>query len=163
MNSCPCTASRAVKNFGGTISDGIQDISALLPLLGTEQCERHVGTALDKGFLYAAATPLSIFGSLGIVKTAFAIFSATITQPFYGGKWLNDAGFGTIGSVSSMITIAPGQASKKYGAEVALEKLLRDQHISDPELISDIEFSLWGESGEKKKLSVCASWFSCTC
>ncbi|KAF9259889.1 hypothetical protein L218DRAFT_629698 [Marasmius fiardii PR-910] len=153
-----------LKTFGGTISDGIQDISAILPLLGTEQCERHVGTALDKGFLYAAATPLSVFGSLGIVKSAFATFSATITHSFYGGKWLDDAGFSTIGSVSSMITIAPGQDTKKYGAEIALEKLLQDQHIDNLELVSDIEFSSWGQPGEEtaglslKPWQILSSW-----
>ncbi|KAF9268432.1 hypothetical protein L218DRAFT_853351, partial [Marasmius fiardii PR-910] len=129
--------------FGDTISTGIQDISALLPLLGTEQCERHVGTALEKGFLYAAATPLSILGSLGIVKTAFATLLATITYPFYGGDWLDDAGFKAPGSASSMVTINRG--TKQYGAEVKLERLMEDQHLSDPELVSDIEWSGWGK------------------
>ncbi|KAF9487843.1 hypothetical protein BDN71DRAFT_576037 [Pleurotus eryngii] len=32
--------------FGGTVTDGIQDVTALFPLLGTEQCEEHVGSAL---------------------------------------------------------------------------------------------------------------------
>ncbi|KAF9259917.1 hypothetical protein L218DRAFT_630707 [Marasmius fiardii PR-910] len=68
------------QNFGDTLSGGIQDISALLPLLGTEQCERHAGSALDKGFLYAAATPLSIFGSLGVAKTAYVTLIATSTS-----------------------------------------------------------------------------------
>ena len=56
------------ENVGTTLTGGIQDIAALLPLIGTDQCEKHVGSALDGGFLYAAATPLSIFGSLGVVK-----------------------------------------------------------------------------------------------
>ncbi|KAG7096444.1 hypothetical protein E1B28_003880 [Marasmius oreades] len=129
--------------FGDTISNGIQDVAALLPLLGTEQCEQHVGTALEKGFLYAAATPLSVFGTLGIVRTAFATLLATITYPFYGGIWLNDAGYSTRGSVSSMVIISPG--TKQYGAEVNLEKVMKDQNINDPELVSNIEYSGWGE------------------
>ncbi|KAK1225500.1 hypothetical protein PQX77_011558, partial [Marasmius sp. AFHP31] len=128
-------------NFGDTLSGGIQEVSALLPLLGTEQCERHVGTALDKGYLFAAATPLSIFGSLGIVKTAFATLLATTTKPFYGGLWLNDAGFDTKGSVSSMVTLAKG--TKQYGAEVQLHRLMKKQHIDDPELVKGIEWSGW--------------------
>ncbi|KAK1215101.1 hypothetical protein PQX77_022297 [Marasmius sp. AFHP31] len=128
-------------NFGDTLSGGIQEVSALLPLLGTEQCERHVGTALEKGYLFAAATPLSIFGSLGIVKTAFATLLATTTKPFYGGWWLSDAGFGTTGSVSSMITLV--KDTKQYGAEVQLQRLLKEQHIDDLELVQGIEWFGW--------------------
>ncbi|KAL0068373.1 hypothetical protein AAF712_004451 [Marasmius tenuissimus] len=132
-------------NFGDTLSSGIQDVAALLPLLGTEQCERHVGTALEKGYLYAAATPLSIFGSLGIVKTAFSTLLATTTRPFHGGSWLDDAGFGTTGSASSMVTLVKG--TQQYGAEVQLQRLMEEQHIDDPELIADIEWFGW----ERKK------------
>ncbi|KAK7041569.1 hypothetical protein VNI00_009156 [Paramarasmius palmivorus] len=128
-------------SFGETLSSGIQDIAALLPLLGTEQCEQHVGSALENGFLYAAAAPLSLFGSLGIVKVAFATFMATITRPFFGGKWLNDAGFKTPGSVSSMVTI--DKATGRYGAEVKLEKLLKEQHIDDPTLVKGFAWSGW--------------------
>ncbi|KAK1230260.1 hypothetical protein PQX77_006656 [Marasmius sp. AFHP31] len=128
-------------NFGDTLSGGIQEVSALLPLLGTEQCERHVGTALDKGWLFAAAAPLSIFGSLGIVKTAFATLLATMTRPFYGGRWLSDAGFGTTGSVSSMVTLV--KDTKQYGAEVRLQRLLKEQHIDDPELVRSVERFGW--------------------
>ncbi|KAL0571431.1 hypothetical protein V5O48_010534 [Marasmius crinis-equi] len=140
--------------FGDTISNGIQDISALLPLLGTEQCERHVGTALEKGYLYAAAAPLSIFGSLGVVRAAFATFLGTMTSPFNGGSWLDDAGFSTTGSVSSMVTIVPG--TKRYGAEVRLQQLMKEQHINDPELVSDIE--LVGSQRDNKLGSISWNW-----
>jgi hypothetical protein len=60
------------RTFGQTVSGGIQDISAVLSLLGTQQCELHVGSALRGGgrggYLYAAITPISIFGSLGVAK-----------------------------------------------------------------------------------------------
>ncbi|KAK1233781.1 hypothetical protein PQX77_003044 [Marasmius sp. AFHP31] len=128
-------------NIGDTLSGGIQEVSALLPLLGTEQCERHVGTALEKGYLFAAAAPLSIFGSLGIVKTAFATLLGTTTKPFYGGWWLSDAGFGTTGSVSSMVTLV--KDTKQYGAEVRLQRLLKEQHIDDLELVKGIERFGW--------------------
>ncbi|KAL0068378.1 hypothetical protein AAF712_004456 [Marasmius tenuissimus] len=131
-------------NFGDTLSGGIQEVSALLPLLGTEQCERHVGTALEKGYLFAAATPLSIFGSLGIVKTAFATLLATTTKTFYGGRWLSDAGFGTTGSVASMVTLV--EDTKQYGAEVQLQRLMKEQHIDDPELVKSIEWYGWRKS-----------------
>ncbi|KAJ8096412.1 hypothetical protein PM082_011575 [Marasmius tenuissimus] len=129
-----------LENFGDTISKGIQDIAALLPLLGTDQCERHVGEALQKGYLYAAATPLSIFGSLGIVKVSFATFLATMTRPFHGGNWLDDAGFGTTGSVASMVTLERG--TKRYGAEARLERLVTERHI-DPKMISNVEWFGW--------------------
>ncbi|KAJ7908824.1 hypothetical protein B0H13DRAFT_1617163, partial [Mycena leptocephala] len=49
------------------------------PVIGTEQCERHVGEALDGGFLYAAATSLSLFGRLAIVKAGTAILCASVS------------------------------------------------------------------------------------
>jgi hypothetical protein len=32
--------------FGATIAGGIQNIAGLLPLLGTQQCEEHIASAL---------------------------------------------------------------------------------------------------------------------
>ncbi|KAJ8092814.1 hypothetical protein PM082_023643 [Marasmius tenuissimus] len=130
-------------NFGDTISSGIQNIAALLPLLSTEQCEqceRHVGDALQKGYVYAAATPLSNFGALGVVKASLAILFATKTKPFYWGSWLHHAGFITTGSVASMVTYVPG--TKQYSVEVQLE-LMNEQHIDNPEMISSIEWFGW--------------------
>jgi len=72
------------QNVGRTLTGGIQDIAALLPLLGTDQCEKHVGSALDGGYLYAAAAPLSIFGSLVIVKMGISVLISSISIPkFY--------------------------------------------------------------------------------
>ena len=56
-------------SFGATFTGGIQNIAGFLPLLGTQQCEEHIGSALTKGYLYASATPMSIFGSLGIAPS----------------------------------------------------------------------------------------------
>ncbi|KAJ7917728.1 hypothetical protein B0H13DRAFT_1543971, partial [Mycena leptocephala] len=84
---------------------GIQDISAFLPIIGTDQCEKHVGDALEGGFLYAAATPLSMFGSLGIVKPSAAILVASISPRF--AQMLADSGFKPEGSVASMIGVTP--------------------------------------------------------
>jgi hypothetical protein len=65
--------------IGSTLTGGIQDVAAILPLLGTEQCSVQVSSALTRGYLYAAASPMSIFGSLGVVtagfKTLIACFS----------------------------------------------------------------------------------------
>ncbi|EEB99416.1 hypothetical protein MPER_00913 [Moniliophthora perniciosa FA553] len=126
-------------SFGNILSSGIQDVAALLPLLGTAQCERHVGSALEKGYLYAAATSLSLFGSLGIVRAAFATLLATFTYPFYGGRWLDDAGFPTPGSVSSMVSI--DQDTGLYGAELKLQKLLEEQHIDHPDMVLGFDWT----------------------
>ncbi|ESK94280.1 hypothetical protein Moror_8265 [Moniliophthora roreri MCA 2997] len=128
-------------SFGDVLSSGIQDVAALLPLLGTAQCERHVGSALEKGYLYAAAASLSLFGSLGIVRAAFATLLATIAYPFYGGKWLDDAGFATPGSVSSMVSI--DKDTGLYGAELKLQKLLEEQHIDRPDMVLGFEWTGW--------------------
>ena len=88
-------ASDTSSSFGGTLTAGIQDISALLPLLGTEQCEDHVSSALTKGYLYASATPMSIFGSLGMARAGFKTLLASINVPkfgFVGAERLSRAG-----------------------------------------------------------------------
>ena len=46
-----------------TLTRGIQDIAAILPLLGPEQYLVQVCSALAHEYLYAAASPMSIFGS----------------------------------------------------------------------------------------------------
>ncbi|KIM81545.1 hypothetical protein PILCRDRAFT_496126 [Piloderma croceum F 1598] len=120
-------------SFGATISGGIQNVSAILPLLGTEQCEKHVESSLNSGFLYAAATPLSIFGSLGAVQAAFGIGLASIPSHwFFGAKILKDAGFDPTGEVASMITLD----GKRYLAESRLLSILEDRHIHNPENLS---------------------------
>ncbi|KAJ7481851.1 hypothetical protein FB451DRAFT_982435, partial [Mycena latifolia] len=86
---------------GTSLVSGIQDISAFLSIIGTDQCERHVGEALEGGFLYAAATPISMFGSLGIAEAAAAILGASISSQF--ARMLADSGFKLEGSVAAMI------------------------------------------------------------
>jgi len=117
----------AMSTFGGTITSGIQDISALLPLIGTEQCEKHIGSALEGGYIYAAAGVLSIFGSLGIVKAGVYVLIASISvqkpsisftplpkltftsgHRWLGAKFLKNSGFELTGSVASQIGIDTG-------------------------------------------------------
>jgi len=128
----------ADQGFGGTVVGGIQDISALLPLLGTEQCEEHVGSALEKGFLYSSVSPLSIFGSLGIVRAGFNILVASITIrkfKFLGAKELNNGGFNLKGEVAPMIGFDrkhPG----RFLAESQLETMLAEEHIPNSESLT---------------------------
>ena len=139
---------------GTTLAGGIQDIAALLPLLGTDQCEKHVGSALDGGYLYAAAAPLSIFGSLGIVKLGISVLISNISIPklsvsfafsphpklsmsFHGCRWLgarilDNAGFKPVGNVSSLIAMD----GNRYKAETRLMEILKEKHMEDPERLS---------------------------
>ncbi|KAF9000865.1 hypothetical protein BDQ17DRAFT_1211986, partial [Cyathus striatus] len=119
--------------LGQTVIDGIQEISAILPLLGTEQCEEHSGSALRGGFCYVGITPVSIFGSLGVVKTGINVLVSSIVIPkwhFLGAERLANGGFRPIGDVAPMIAMDP-QFSERFLAESQLEKLLEDEHIDN--------------------------------
>ncbi|KAF4584645.1 hypothetical protein EYR40_004633 [Pleurotus pulmonarius] len=119
--------------FGGTVTGGIQDISALLPLLGTEQCEEHVGSALVGGFLYAAVAPLSLFGSLGIARAGGKALMACIRyRTFMGARLLRDAGFAPVGKALSQIM----WDGERHVAEKSLTEMLEKLHITDMEKLS---------------------------
>ncbi|KAJ7926395.1 hypothetical protein B0H13DRAFT_1599518, partial [Mycena leptocephala] len=115
-------------SFGTTVSSGIQDISAILSLFGTEQCELHVGSALRGGgrggYLYAAITPVSIFGSLGAAKAAFTIM--LIGLPF-GPRMLKYVGFEPKGDVVAAAMLESN--SDRYLAETRLLRLLDKHYI----------------------------------
>ncbi|KAJ7778056.1 ankyrin repeat-containing domain protein [Mycena olivaceomarginata] len=120
-------------SFGTTISSGIQDISAILSLLGTEQCELHVGSALrgggGGGYLYAAITPVSIFGSLGAAKAAFSIVLASL--PF-GARKLKHMGFEPKGDVVAAMLLD----GDRYLAETRLLRLLDKYYIRSAQYVS---------------------------
>ncbi|KAJ6591267.1 hypothetical protein DFH09DRAFT_863964, partial [Mycena vulgaris] len=116
---------------GTSLVAGIQDISAFLPIIGTEQCEKHVGEALEGGFLYAAAAPLSMFGSLGIVKASAAILVASISPRF--AQMLADAGFTLDGSVAAMIGTEKDDPPRYHAAQ-KFQELLEEQHIDKSQL-----------------------------
>ncbi|KAJ6597475.1 hypothetical protein DFH09DRAFT_903952 [Mycena vulgaris] len=122
-------------NTGASLVSGIQDISAFLPIVGTEQCEKHVGEALTGGFLYAAATPLSMFGSLGIVKASAAILVASISPRV--AQMLADAGFQLDGSNDQTKDIPQYIAAYKY------QKLLEEQHIDKSQLTLVFDYHSW--------------------
>ncbi|KAJ7473427.1 hypothetical protein FB451DRAFT_292410 [Mycena latifolia] len=147
---------------GTSLVSGIQDISAFLPIIGTDQCEKHVGEALDGGFLYAAATPLSMFGSLGIVKASTAILVASISPRF--AQMLADSGFKLEGSVAAMIGSLPSKrdASKhrmeqtnqsheterearkhQYMVGQKFQELLEEQHIDKSQVRLKFDYKIW--------------------
>ncbi|KAJ6489785.1 hypothetical protein C8R45DRAFT_1138500, partial [Mycena sanguinolenta] len=114
-------------SFGGTLSGGIQDISAILPLLGTEQCEMHIGSALrgggDGGYLYAAITPISMFGSRGVANGAFKTMLASV--PSFGARLLRQMGFVLSGDAVAMLSLEDGH----YIAESRLLDCLTKHHV----------------------------------
>ncbi|KAJ6510645.1 hypothetical protein C8R45DRAFT_1068614 [Mycena sanguinolenta] len=132
---------------GTSLVSGIQDLSAFLPIIGTEQCERHVGEALAGNIFYAAATPLSLFGSLGIAKAGIAIlctsFSAELAQ------MLKNAGFKLEGSAAAMIArVAREKASKNDKAEQYIAgqdflKLLQDLNLDASKVTPEFNYFQW--------------------
>jgi hypothetical protein len=123
--------------IASTLTTGIQDISALLPLLGTEQCEEHLASSLTNGYLYAAATPLSIFGSLGAARAGFKTLLSSTSIPrlrFFGAKLLADAGFKPQGTNLSLVML--DEDRKSYCAEMRLESMMKELHLDDSNKIS---------------------------
>jgi hypothetical protein len=115
----------------GTLTSGVQDISALLPLLGTEQCENHAGSALKNGYIYAAATPMSLFGSLGLARAGLKAFIASVSIPrlhLCGAQWLADAGF-TSQSTNLPLIMMKGDDRARYRAEADLDDLVGKMDI----------------------------------
>ncbi|KAJ7869058.1 hypothetical protein B0H13DRAFT_1518968, partial [Mycena leptocephala] len=110
-------------------TSGIQDISGFLPLLGTEQCEVHVSCVLDRGFFYAAGSPTSIFGSLGIVKAGFtALWISVDRSPFHGPRQLRNAGFDPKG-VTGMLSYALDTDNSIYVAEHKMRMILHRHNM----------------------------------
>jgi len=102
-NQCSCSNTPPSTHFGDVATSGVQDVSAILPLLGTEQCERHIACAMERGYFYVAGTPVSIFGSLGIVKAGFAALLASLdVANFHGPRQLRNAGFYPTGIIEKL-------------------------------------------------------------
>lgn len=110
----------------GTITiSGIQDVSGFLPLLGTEQCEDHVSNVLDRGYLYAAGTPMSMFGSLGIIKAGLVTLGVSVDKlPLHGPRLLRNAGFFPKG-VMGKLAYALDTDDSIYVAEENIRSILQ--------------------------------------
>ena len=131
---CPCPVPEGSSSVGGTLTGGIQDISALLPLLGTEQCEDHASSALTEGYLYVAATPMSIFGSLGLARAGLRTFVASLNLSIFnfnihGALILSNMGFRPLGTNLSLIMLDENNRDKHHLVETQLDELLKDLHV----------------------------------
>ncbi|KAF8800706.1 hypothetical protein BYT27DRAFT_7245556 [Phlegmacium glaucopus] len=118
--------------IGSTLTGGIQDIAAILPLLGTEQCEIQVSSALTRGYLYPAATPMSIFGSLGMVRAGFKTLVACFSfGDIEGAKILGNMGFEPQGENLSLIMVDTGKGGNKgrYIIETRMDELIEELNI----------------------------------
>ncbi|KAF8817320.1 hypothetical protein BYT27DRAFT_7074997, partial [Phlegmacium glaucopus] len=118
--------------ISSTLIGGIQDIAALLPLLGTEQCEIQVSSALTRGYLYAAATPMSIFGSLGMVRAGFKTLVACFSfGGIEGAKILGNMGFEPQGENLSLIMVDTSKGGNKgrYIIESRMDELIQELNI----------------------------------
>lgn len=120
-------------SIGSTLTGGIQDVSALLPLLGTGQCEEHISSALTKGYIYVAVTPMSIFGTLGMTVAGFKALIASLSLPswnFVGALKLYDAGFDPTGTNLSLIMLDKNNKDR-YLVETRLISFLESLHIDN--------------------------------
>ena len=127
--------------IGSILTGGIQNVAAIIPLLGTEQCSDQVSSALTRGYLYAASSPMSIFGSLGVVsagfKTLFACFSFGDIE---GAKILGNMGFEPQGENLSLIMVEAGKACKgrntgRYIIETRMDELIKELNIDKNRII----------------------------
>ena len=118
--------------IGSTLTGGIQDVAAILPLLGTEQCSIQVSSALTQGYLYAAATPMSIFGSLGVVSAGFKTLIACFSfGGIEGAKILGNMGFEPQGENLSLIMVEAGKGKNAghYIIETRMDELIKELNI----------------------------------
>ena len=124
--------------IGSTLTGGIQDIAAFLPLLGTEQCAEQVSSSLTRGYLYAAATPMSIFGSLGMVSAGYKTLAACFTfGKFEGAKILGNMGFEPLGENLSLIMVEAGKGDNagNYIIETRMHELIEENNIDTNQII----------------------------
>ena len=116
--------------IGSTLTGGIQDVAAILPLLGTEDCSVQVSSALTRGYLYAAATPMSIFGSLGVVSAGFkTLVSCFSWGDIEGAKILANMGFEPQGENLSLIMVEAGIGENAGRSKTRMDDLIKELNI----------------------------------
>jgi hypothetical protein len=137
FTQCPCSVHAG--SVGGTLTGGIQNLAPLIPLLGTGQCEDHASSALTKGYLYVAATPMSLFGSLGLARAGFKTFIASLDFSIFnwnvrGALMLSNMGFRPVGTNLSLIMLDENNKDKHHLVETRLDELLEDLHVDETKI-----------------------------
>lgn len=133
---------------------GIQNLAALIPLLTTSLVEKHITKALSNGLLYAAAAPMSIFGSLGIAKAGCIALCASIDyHVFPGPALLKNAGFHPSGTGKLLLHMkhnkrhlytAENNKRHLYKAEDKLRSVLNKKKVWEVEVnLGSRDFWSW--------------------
>ena len=101
----------------------------LLWFLESPRYAEHMGSALDTGFLNAAAISVSIFGTIGIVQAAITTFCVSIDHPIFPGpKLLKRLGLRPLG-VSALLLPAGDRKQHILVAEQKLRHTLRNKKV----------------------------------
>ena len=114
--------------ISSTITSGIQDVAAILSLLGTGD----VGSALTQGYLSAASAPMSIFGSLGLLSVGFKTLVACISfGGIEGARLFGNMGFEPQGVNLSLIMVdtAKGENKGRFIIENRIDALIDELSI----------------------------------
>jgi hypothetical protein len=86
---------------------------------------------MERGFFYVAGTPISIFGSLGIVKAGFtALWASLDVGKFHGPRQLRNAGFYPTGIVQKL-TYEFDTDDSIYVAENRIRNILHQYRAGD--------------------------------
>ena len=120
--------------FSPTISSGIQDVAAILSLVGTGD----VGSALTKGYLFPASAPMSIFGCLGLLSVGFKTFVACSSfGKLEGAKIFGNMGFEPQGENLSLIMVEGGKGvnSGRFVIENRIDELVDELNIDRNRII----------------------------
>ena len=114
-----------------TLIDGIQLIATILPLLGTDEWSEQLSSALTRGYIYAAAAPMSVFGGLGVVRAGFMTFLACFSfRGIEGANILMKLGFMPEGENLSLIMLeVGGENAGHYVLESRMDKLIKELNI----------------------------------
>ena len=123
----------------GTLIYGIQLSATLLPLFGTDECADQLGSALKRGYINAAAAPMSVFGGLGVVRVGFMAFLACFSfGGIEGAKILMKLRFMPEfeGDNLSLIMLeVEGENTGHYVIETRMDKLIKDLNINKNQII----------------------------
>jgi hypothetical protein len=115
--------------IGLEVGAGVQHFSVFLPVIGAKQCSEQVSSALSEGYLKAAATPLSIFGSVGLIKAGFKTLLACFSfGNIEGAKILGKLGFKPEGENLSLIMVDGIRENNKgrYVIETRMDELIKE-------------------------------------
>ena len=109
--------------IGSTLTGGIQDIAAILPLLGTEQCSDQV-SSLRSGYTYVDLWK-SQDGQCGTLAACFSF------RGIEGAKILGNMGFEPQGENLSLVMVEAGKGKNagRYIIETRMDNLIKELNI----------------------------------